>query len=125
MSPPLELVECPGQLCRLDGLEQVVNAVHGKGVERILVVSGSKHDGGGDFYLLEKGEGRTVAQVNVHEDKVWSRVAAQPLDGLLNALQDLQDFNLAVCLLQHGDKVLAGCRFVFYNQYSHAILMAI
>ena len=62
--------------------------------------------------------------MDVHEDEVGRGVAAEPPDGLLNALQHLQDLDVGVYLLQHGDEIFAGGCFVFYYQYFHAILMA-
>ena len=121
LAPFLELLQRPRQLRGLDGLQQVVDAVHGKRVQRILVVGRREHNRRLHVHLVKQREGRTVAQVNIHEHQVGSRVCTQPSHRLLHALQHMQHLYRGVYLLEHRHQVLARRRLVFYNQYFHRL----
>src|SRR5215213_6848703 len=63
----------------LNGLQQIINAVDLECTKRIFVVRSGKDHGALHFGKIEYLKALPVRQFNVHENKVWLRVHAQPV----------------------------------------------
>src|SRR5258708_15181317 len=65
-----EFLQTFREIHKRDGLEQIVNAVHLKGLKREFIISGDKNYRFFDFHLFEYYKTETILQLDVHKDQI-------------------------------------------------------